>query len=219
MSKRRPSSQIAKTPSSHGRQDFTHVPPAPARPAVPPGGVPDLQLPGLWGRRTALGVAVAVIFATLLIGLGWFNRAALLSAFGSNSGAPLDVDADWSKAPVNEDERVAAEFVQLKNAGDPSAAGLLGRTPASPPDAVSRAEADRLQTDFFLRQDLHIVGARRGRSPGTLVLATKGNVSAPGLLVQEGAAASSEQRTMSNPDLTVEVRDGKIFGVRCDLGH
>jgi hypothetical protein len=160
---------------------------------------PPYRMIASWGA-----LATAVVGAVLLSGC---------------TDPPDTGKDDWSKAPQTEDERLAAKFIHLKNDGDPAAEELLGRQPAVPSESVSRAEADRLQTDFFLRQPLHIVGTRRGGGAGRLILATKGNVSAPRFQVQEGATASSEQRTMSNPDLTIEVHDGKIFGVRPALGQ
>ena len=78
-------------------------------------------------------------------------------------------------------------------------------------------EADRLQTDFFLRQDVRIVGAGRDKATGALVLYTKGNVSAPTLHVKTETGVETAQRTMANPDLVVEVRDGRIYGVAAHL--
>ena len=48
-------------------------------------------------------------------------------------------------------------------------------------------------------------------------LVAKGNVAAPRLEIQDGASLDSEQRTMANPDLTVEVRGGRIVGVEARL--
>jgi hypothetical protein len=112
---------------------------------------------------------------------------------------------------------VCALFVERKNAGDPKADDLLGPAPAVPDHPVSRADADRLETDFFLRQDFTIDHVRHGKSTGQLVLVAKGNVAAPRLEIQDGASLDSEQRTMSNPDLTVEVRGGRIVGVEARL--
>ncbi len=74
-----------------------------------------------------------------------------------------------------------------------------------------------MQTDFFLRQDVHIVGAGRDKATGALVLYTKGNVSAPTLEVKTPTGVETAQRTMANPDLVVEVRDGSIYGVAAHL--
>jgi hypothetical protein len=125
--------------------------------------------------------------------------------------------ADWQQEPDTAEERICARFIELKNAGHPVAFQMLGPAPAVPNGPVSQAEADGLQTDFFLRQDVRIVGVGRDRRSGALVLYTKGNVFAPTLQVKTATGAQTAQRTMSNPDLTVEVRDGRIYGVAAGL--
>ena len=100
------------------------------------------------------------------------------------------------------------QFRDRKNAGDPTAADLLGPAPVVPATPVSPEEADRLQTEFFLRQDLRLVGVAWDAQPRKPVLYTHGNVAAPTLPVQTGAGVETAQRTMANPDLVVEVRGG-----------
>jgi hypothetical protein len=125
--------------------------------------------------------------------------------------------APWTKAPDTAEERICVQFLQLKNAGDPAADQLLGPAPAVPAAPVSPEGAERLQTDFFLRQDFRVVGTGRDQQTGAPVLYTKGNVSAPTLAVKTGAGVETAQRTMSNPDLLIEVRDGRIVGAGARL--
>ena len=90
---------------------------------------------------------------------------------------------------------------------------LLGPPPAVPDGPVSPEEADRLDTEFSLRQDVHFSGVGRAAKPGELVLCAKGSVSAPELRVRTASGVETHQRVMFNPDVTVEVRDGRIYGV------
>ena len=108
--------------------------------------------------------------------------------------------------------------MQLKNKGDPAAAALLGPPTAAPNGPVSQEEADRLDTEYFLRQDIHFTGVGRAAKPGQLVLCAKGSVSAPELHVRTASGVESRQRVLFNPDITVEVRDGRIYGV-CSSAH
>jgi hypothetical protein len=165
-------------------------------------------------RAILLGAALAALLVALA-GYWLYNR----------NFASLDWQAPevtTPEVPV-EGQGLCEQFMALKNAGDPAADELLGRLPVVPNGPVSPAEVERLETDFFLRDKLRIVrvevegrqlGHPRSAPTGRLVLNTKGDVSAPTIAVQ---GAKPRQRTMSNPDLVVEVRDGKIYGVRSEL--
>lgn len=168
------------------------------------------------GGRVLIGLAIIVLAGAVVC---WQRYdPALVGAH--HPAAPASAPAgDWSQTPVTQEEQVCAEFIRLKNAGNPAALALLGPAPAVPDAAVTRAEADRLQTECFLRQDVHITGVGRNKQTGALVLYARGNVSAPTLRVQAAGGAESVQRTMANPDLTVEVHDGRIRGVSSDLHH
>jgi hypothetical protein len=134
----------------------------------------------------------------------------------SRKGAPPD---SW--APVTAEDRVCDDFMQKRKAGDPAAASLLTSLPVvDGTKPFSTAEAERTETDFFLQDpDLKVTDIRRTAENG-YVFVTEGNVAAPRLQVK-GADGKmrTEQRTMSNPDLYVEVRDGRIHGVRAELHH
>jgi hypothetical protein len=172
--------------------------------APPP--APDVRLPPArkvfpWGWVAGLAVLAAAAAV-----LGW--------------GAWRDAPAPERPAPaeqsVTEAERVIDRFVRLTNAGDPAAADLLGPAPAVPKGPVSPGEVGRLQTDYFLREPVRVVSALP--SPGgRFVLVVQGNVAAPTLEVRTPTGVERSQRTMTNPDLVVEVRDGKIHGVRAEL--
>jgi hypothetical protein len=141
----------------------------------------------------------------------------LLIIFGVRVRRDIDPDpslkeaVDWMAALS-----LCKEYAALKNAGDPSADQLLATLPAAPPEPISPEQADRFQADCFLYQDIRILFVHLG-PPNQFVLVTKGNVSAPTLQVRTAKGVDRTQRTMVNPDLIVEVRDGRIHGVRAKM--
>jgi hypothetical protein len=183
---------------------------APLSPGVP--AVPDLRLP----RKSSLlpwilGGGFLVILLAVL-----FSRAGKVPLAPSVGGPPP------VQAEVTDEQRLCERFAQLHNGGELAAAALLGRVPAVPDGPVSPEEANRLQADWFLREPIEISHVGPDRTPGArpaarFVLVTKGNVSAPALQERTPTGVVRSQRTMSNPDITVEVRDGKIYGVRPEL--
>jgi hypothetical protein len=133
---------------------------------------------------------------------------------------------DWE--PKSAADRLVDRFVKLRDARDRAALRLLGRVPEVPDGPVSEAEAERLQTDFFLRdKDLRFRLVCRGEpdgnggirdTPGLYTLLGEGYVTAPAIGVKTDKGVDPPaQRMMSHPALVVEVRGGKIFGVRATL--
>jgi hypothetical protein len=122
---------------------------------------------------------------------------------------------------VGPEEQLCRQFMTLKNAHDPQAEQLLAPRPAVPTAAVSPSEADRLNADIMLHQDFTVqdVYPDAAAEPGAphMVLVTRGSVSSDRILVQTATGTEASQRAMFSPDLIVEVRDGKIHGVRPQL--
>jgi hypothetical protein len=114
---------------------------------------------------------------------------------------------------------VCEQFMQLKNAQDPAADDLLGPLPQVPTNPVTDEEADRLDAEFILHSPLWIAAARpetvANGEPARCVLVVKGTFSCRSLLIQGGQGLS--QRHLVNPDVIVEIRDGKIYGVRARM--
>jgi hypothetical protein len=218
MKKRDPSSAISATPSAAGSQGVVRTPTAPA-PSYDPEDAPQAARTSWLLRRPALTALLIGLIVTpvvcLVMGLSLGDKLPLSSKSGPPAATPSS--SDWSQAPVTVDERVCADFIRLKNAGSPDALALLGPPPAVPGGPVSEEQADRLETDYFLREDVRIVGGGRDPHTRALVLYAKGNVSAPALKVQTAGGVETAQRTMANPDLAVEVRDGRIYGVASSL--
>jgi hypothetical protein len=107
-------------------------------------------------------------------------------------------------------------WTTLKNARDPKAEELLAPKPSAPEQPISPDEAERIQTTCFLHQDIRILSIRLTAS-NRLLLVAKGSVSAPKLEVRTTKGVDRGQRIMLDPDLIVEVRDGKIHGVRAQM--
>lgn len=123
---------------------------------------------------------------------------------------------------VREPEALVRQFAEYRNAGDQRADALLGPPPVVPARAVSREKAARLDAEFILRQPLRIDAVRpRPPEPGQdwsvprFKLVAKGSAASERMLVEGDSSPS--QRTLYNPDIIVEVRDGRIYGVRAQL--
>lgn len=155
-----------------------------------------------------------------LLGLALVGCAGIAVYFGvlqPRYALPPDVRSgtpEWSPDP--EEVQIVERFMALKNADDPEAEQLLAPPPVIADKPVSEWEANRIQTECFLRQNIRILSVRPTWEK-RWVLATKGNVSAPMLPVRTANGVDRIQRTMSNPDLIVEVRDGKVHGIRAQM--
>jgi hypothetical protein len=108
-------------------------------------------------------------------------------------------------------------FADLRNAHDAGAEALLGPAAAVPKGPVTPEEAERIDADTFLRRDhLRIVDVRR-EPAGRFLLVMRGGAAGEPLDIRSEGKVNHSQRVMSNPALVVEVRDGKIHGVRAQL--
>jgi hypothetical protein len=203
MSRRQSRSGISRQlrPSAAPREDRLA-----ASPPAPGASRSESNQPETPTRFWALGLLAAVLLAV--------GAWVLFQVLPSQPAEPSQA--------VTDEEVLCDRFAHLHNAGDPAAEALLGRVPVVPDAPATSEEASRLQADFFLRAPIEIlqVAPERGRpvSPtGRFVFVTKGNVAAPTLQERTSTGVERSQRTMSNPDLVVEVRDGKIYGVRAEL--
>lgn len=185
--------------SKRSSSRFSPSPPTPAFDAARFALPPRRRFPFV-----VLGGILLLVGGTLaLIAGGWTDRF-----FHPNTAR---------KAEIADPKRDLCErFRMLKNAADPSAADFLAPLPVQPNEPISETEAARFQAECFLRQELRILAVRRS-SKDRLVLVTKGNVSAPTLEVRTARGVDRVQRTMVNPDLIVEVREGKIRGIRAEM--
>jgi hypothetical protein len=97
-------------------------------------------------------------------------------------------------------------------------AGLLGASPEVPEKPVSPEEAGRLDAEFILRDHYRIAEVRpHPKGPDgahRFLFVLKGAVNSKRLQVRTAKGKIEiGQRSMSNPEVIVEVRDGKIYGV------
>lgn len=198
---KRSSSRISKKKTSPDRQAVQAAPSGPL-PRVDPAAL----LAPKWRRiaRVIVCGIVPVVFVLFI---------AYMVVWRRNS----DADESLREAvAMLADRKICEQYKELKNAGDPAADRLLAALPDVPADPISQEQADRFQAGCFLHQKIRI-GSVRSASSSRFILSTKGNVSAPTISVRGSNGVESIQRTMSNPDLLVEVRDGKIHGVRAEL--
>jgi hypothetical protein len=116
---------------------------------------------------------------------------------------------------ASEGERICKDFIDLKNAGDPKANDLLASTPGPPQEPVTPEEADRLDAQFFLRQNFRVLDVRpqegKKGQPQQFVLVVKGSFASEILPGRAG------QRVLVNPDIVVQVQNGQIHGVSARL--
>jgi hypothetical protein len=113
--------------------------------------------------------------------------------------------------------QLCRRFADLRNAHDAGAEALLGPAVAVPKGPVTPEEAELIDADTFLRRDnLRIVDVRR-EPAGRFLLVMRGGAAGEPLDIRSGDRVNHSQRVMSNPALVVEVRDGKIHGLRAQL--
>jgi hypothetical protein len=119
------------------------------------------------------------------------------------------------------DSSLCRRFATLKNAHDPDAETLLGPAVEVSQEPVTPEEAELIDIDTFLRHsDLQVLSVRRDSSTPDahrFVLVTKGGAAGRPLLVRSGDKVDPSQRVVTNPNLFVEVRDGKLYGIRARI--
>jgi hypothetical protein len=130
---------------------------------------------------------------------------------------------------ITNDEKILRQFAVLTNRGRTvGSRALLGPPPVFNDDPVSETEADARQAHYYLHNDPGIVSIRRGEpGPGNRWLNTPGRYtlvsfvqgSTPALRVRNvrGEVESPSKLFIINPDLVVEIREGKIQGIRAEL--
>ena len=175
---------------------------------------PPLSSPPPTNRWLGVLVAGALIVATLVV-VNWPRDKAGKPKNEITAGQPL--------------EEVVVRFRERIEAGDPTAKDLLGPAPVFNDVPVSEAEADARQAEFYLRRpELKILAiypgepdaqGKRKATPNRYTLVTKVSGSTPPLRIRNarGEVESPSQLFIINPDLVIEVRDGKIHALRAEL--
>lgn len=128
--------------------------------------------------------------------------------------------------PSSAADKVIDRFVTLKKAGDRTANDLLAGKALAEGEVIAEADVEPRATDTFLRQPFTITAIYRGEPDGKggqkaaanrYTIAGTGPVTTPHYRVR-GAGPSSSFIT-KDLELVVEVRDGKIHGVRSTAGR
>ena len=209
MGKRRTNNSVTTAPDSRASTGLRSSPSSnnTAAPAEVPTSSPSFLF-------IVAGFGFLAVFG--LIAVIWSN-AANIGERSPTTAKSATKRSTWN--PKSEDDLVCDQFMMNRRAGDPAAFALLSREPIEPMGVITEDEAERLQTDYFLHApDLQMVAIRRGTAAGQYVFVTKGNVTAPRLAIRlNDNEISHRQRMMSNPDLHVEVSNGKIYGIRSTL--
>jgi hypothetical protein len=158
-----------------------------------------------------LGFAAVAVMAAVLFYLG-----------GLSGWRPPghEVHGTSPPEPDSPELQLCRQFMGLKNAGDPRAAEFLEPAPNVPASPVTQAEAGLLDAQFMLHTDYEIRGIRAvptRDAPPRFVLALHGGGACQELLVRSGSQVDRIQRVVRDPDLVVEVRDGKLHGLELRL--
>jgi len=108
-------------------------------------------------------------------------------------------------------------FAALKNGRQAGADELLGPAAKAPAQPVTPEEAARINADAFLRADLLVLDVRpddSARGGHRFVLVTKGTATGEPLRVRSSEAVERTQQMVTNPELVIDVYDGRIHAVR-----
>jgi hypothetical protein len=186
---------------------------SPGHPSDSSPGHPSTTLPrppGAFLKRWLILAAVGV----LVVGLG-------LAATMKWEGWPFAATASRPK-----EESLIDRFARLHNDRDAAAVDLLGPPAVFDEELISEAEAERRVADFCLRSPLAFVEVLPGEPDGKAQRPVKDRFT----LVTKGAVRTSSLRTraetggvfaghyqLTNPDVVVEIRGGKIVGVKTVL--
>jgi hypothetical protein len=157
----------------------------------------------------------------LQVGMG-----VLVALFGA--GMAWVVVQIWPTDAQSDLKPLVDRFVQLRRDQDGRAWDLLDSSGPDANEPVTEAEAEAIQAATFLRSpELTIVAVWHGEPTGTgklrpvpnrFTLVTQGGANGPPLRIREGDhIRGPERRILVNPDIIVEVRDGKIRAVRPQL--
>ena len=161
------------------------------------------------------GVGLVAVIG--LIAIVWSNAANRQPNDGPSTPPAQRHPARWE--PVTEDDFVCDRFMKLRAAADPAATDLLGRVPIVPEQPfATEAELERMETDFYLRDPKTRIRSI-GRGPSIdgkprYIFTTTGNLTTPRLPIQRPNEVERPYRIMVNVNAIVEVRDGKLFGIK-----
>lgn len=143
--------------------------------------------------------------------------------------APAPREKTTPQTTSSPEEQLLDRFVEAVNARKQEAKNYLGPPPLFEEKPLSEKQADALYAEFYLHHpELRVLSIRKGEpaadgsmkaTPGRYTLVTKVQGSTPALRIRndQGVVESPSRLFMLDPDLVVEVRQGKIFGLRAEL--
>jgi hypothetical protein len=135
----------------------------------------------------------------------------------------------WRWLPARDTpEALVERFARLMQSDRRAALALLGPPAPFDLEPLSEAEAEARASDYFLRlENTHILAVLPGVPDGlgkqrplpdhwTLVTRANGSTPAQRIRTREGISPPRSM-TLTNPDIIVEVRQGKLVPVRMEL--
>lgn len=190
------------------------------------GPAPSETPPGGATRWAIFSVAVLV----LLAGWGAFVAHSMSVWPFESSESPRPAKEPVWKAPAwqakTDDDRLIDRYMQLRSTNDPAASALLAEPTGQEP--LDEAGFERRAAGHFLRDGtVKIVEAWKGE-PGKdgkplaaarrYTFVTQGQAAMPHVNVRdETGRVSPTALSMVNPDIIVEVKDGKIHPLRTEM--
>ena len=128
--------------------------------------------------------------------------------------------------PTTADDRLVVAFLKARNA-DVKSTLNLAPAPVFDGKPVSEAEGEAMQASYFLHRARKIVAIHVGEpgkgeawlnTPNHYTLTTRASGTTPKVAVKVGDRVDTpSELSMLNPDIVVEVRNGKIHALRAEL--
>ncbi|MFQ3593516.1 MAG: hypothetical protein SNJ82_10080 [Gemmataceae bacterium] len=180
-------------------------------PKPPTPDTPTRELPASSGQQASPSIPPS-----------WWLALALLAVIAAG--------VLWWRWPLAEDaeEALVQQFVHLLRDNRTAALKLLGPAAEIDLEPVSEAEAEARACDYFLRLDnLKVVEILPGTPDGigkqqplphfwTLVTRANGSTPPQRIRTRDGVSPPRSM-TLTNPDLVIQVRQGKLIPVRTEL--
>lgn len=168
-------------------------------------------------------VVLPTLGAMTLVASVWFYTRPVEEPPSPGERSSKTVRISWN-ASTDEDRLVEA-FQKARNKDGKSTLNLAP-DPVFDDKPVSEAEAEALQSHYILHRVKRVVAIRAGEpgkgtkwlpTPHRYTLTTKVGVATPKVAVQVGDRIEAPNLIITNPDIIVEVRNGKIHALRAEI--
>lgn len=131
-------------------------------------------------------------------------------------------------APTTEDDNKVDAFIRQRGDNSTGGTALLAPDPRFDENTpVTQKEADAMHAGFFLHRCAKVIKVRSGEpdsesgwltTPNRYTLAVQVTGVTPQLRIKSGEKVDFPSRlSIVDPDIVVEIRDGKIFALRAEL--